>query len=270
MHAGALDSWRVRPGAKVDLSTIDPAGTVGAPGGKAETAATFHTLHEKLRDAQERLWAERRQSLLIVLQAMDAGGKDGTIKHLFRGINPAGGRVVSFRVPTEEELAHDFLWRVHRHTPGRGEVVVFNRSHYEDVLVVRVHGLVPEDVWRGRYPLITQFEENLRAAGTRIVKLFLHISTDEQARRFKDRLEDPTKRWKFRKGDLAERARWADYMAAYAEAIERTTTDAAPWFVIPADRKWYRNWAVSQVVLHTLAEMAPQYPPGEDLEGVVV
>ena len=265
-----MGRWRVHPGATVDLASIDPGGTEGAPGDKAETKATFETLREELREAQERLWAERRQSLLIVLQAMDAGGKDGTIKHLFRGVNPVGGRVISFRVPTEEELAHDFLWRVHKQTPGRGEVVVFNRSHYEDVLVVRVHSLVPEDVWRARYALINQFEANLAAAGTRILKLFLHISKEEQLERFRDRVEDPTKRWKFRKGDLAERERWGDYMAAYAEAIEQTSTDVAPWFVIPADRKWYRNWAVSQIVLQALDEMGPVYPPGEDLEGVVI
>ena len=265
-----MDSWRVPPGATVDLGRIDPAGTLGAPGDKTETTATFPALREELREVQERLWAERRQSLLIVLQAMDAGGKDGTVKHLFRGINPVGGRLVSFRVPTEEELAHDFLWRVHKHTPGRGEIAVFNRSHYEDVLVVRVQGLVPEEIWRGRYPLINQFEANLAAAGTRILKLFLHISKEEQAERFRARLEDPTKRWKFRKGDLAERARWDDYQAAYAEAIQRTSTDAAPWFVVPADRKWYRNWAVSQIVLRALGEMGPVYPPGEDLEDVVI
>ncbi|MDQ3978851.1 MAG: polyphosphate kinase 2 family protein [Actinomycetota bacterium] len=254
----------------MDLANIDPRGTDGAPGGKAETTASLPEFHHHLLEVQERLWAERRQSLLIVLQAMDAGGKDGTINHLFRGINPAGGRVVSFRVPTEEELGHDFLWRVHKHTPARGEIVVFNRSHYEDVLVVRVHGLVPEEVWRARYPLIKDFERNLAAAGTRILKFFLHISKEEQAERFRDRLDDPTKRWKFRKGDLAERERWGDYMAAYAEALEQTSTEVAPWFVIPADRKWYRNWAVSQIVLRTLDEMGPVYPPGEDLEGVVI
>ena len=270
MSGHDTDRWRVKPGSSVDLRGVDTTSTDGAPGGKKETEATFAGLHETLLDLQERLWAERRQSLLIVLQGMDAGGKDGTVKHLYRGFNPVGCRVVSFRVPTEVELAHDFLWRVHQQAPGRGEVVLFNRSHYEDVLVVRVHNLVPEDVWRPRYGLINAFEENLRAAGTHTIKLFLHISPEEQAERFRARMEDPTKRWKFRKGDLDERALWDDYLAAYTEAMERTSTEASPWYVVPADRKWYRNWAVGEIVLATLEAMNPQYPPGEDLEGVVI
>jgi PPK2 family polyphosphate:nucleotide phosphotransferase len=264
------DRWRVPPGDPVDLVSIDPAATDGAPGGKQETAATFPGLRRQLREVQERLWAEREQSLLLVLQAMDAGGKDGTVKHLFRGINPVGGRVVSFKAPTDVERAHDFLWRIHQHTPGQGEVVVFNRSHYEDVLVVRVHELVPESVWRPRYELINQFEANLGAARTRVVKLFLHISEKEQAERFRARIEDPEKRWKFRRGDLDERALWNDYQRAYAEALQRTSTERAPWFVVPADHKWYRNWAISQIVLEVLDDMGPRYPSGEDLEGVVI
>ena len=270
MARPASDRWRVRPGQAVDLGAVDPRSTGGAPGPRDVTIATLDALHDRLRDLQERLWAEHRQSLLVVLQALDAGGKDGTIKHLFRGLNPAGTRLVSFRVPSEEEAAHDFLWRIHRHTPGRGEVVVFNRSHYEDVLVVRVHGLVPDDVWRPRYQLINQFEANLAAAGTRIVKLYLHISAEEQAERFRQRIEDPTKRWKFRRGDLDERARWDDYRAAFEEALSRTSTAVAPWFVVPADRKWYRNWAVSRILVETLEHMAPEYPPGDDIEGVVI
>ncbi len=270
MSGQQSERWRVHPGTTVSLVDIDTEATDGAPGGKQETSATFADLRGVAREAQERLWAERRQSLLIVLQAMDAGGKDGTLKHLFRGFNPVGTRVHSFRAPSEEELAHDFLWRVHRHTPAAGEVVVFNRSHYEDVLVVRVHSLVPEAVWRPRYGLINDFEASLTASGTRIVKLFLHISKEEQARRFKKRIEDPAKRWKFRRGDLDERELWDDYMAAYQEAFEQTSTAEAPWYVVPADRKWYRNWAVSQIVLDTLAEMKPEYPPAEDLEGVVI
>jgi len=265
-----MPNWNVEPGAVVDLAAIDPRSTDGAPGPRDVTTASFEGLHDRLRDLQERLWAEHRQSVLVVLQAIDAGGKDGTVKHLFRGLNPAGARVVSFRAPSEEELEHDFLWRVHRHAPGAGEVVVFNRSHYEDVLVVRVHALVPEAVWRPRYDLINQFEANLAAAGTRIVKLYLHISAEEQAERLRDRISDPTKRWKFRLGDLGERAHWDDYRAAFEEALARTSTVAAPWFVVPADRKWYRNWAVSRILLDTLEDMEPQYPPGDDVEGVVV
>ena len=265
-----MSTWRVKPGAPVDLAEVDPRGTPGAPGDRHVTTAAFDGLHDRLRNLQERLWAEHRQSLLVVLQAIDAGGKDGTVKHVFRGLNPAGARLVSFRAPSEEELAHDFLWRIHRHTPGAGEVVVFNRSHYEDVLVVRVHELVPEDVWRPRYELINQFEANLAAAGTRIVKLYLHISREEQAERLRARISDPDKRWKFRLGDLDERARWDDYRAAFEEALSRTSTAAAPWFVVPADRKWYRNWVVSRILVDTLEDMAPQYPPGDDVEGVVV
>lgn len=257
------------PGSEVDLRSVDPGSTDGSPGKERSTDA-FDGLHERLAGLQERLWAEHVRSLLLVLQAIDAGGKDGTIKHLFGGLNATGARVVSFKVPSEEERAHDFLWRVHRHTPGRGEVVVFNRSHYEDVLVVRVKGLAPEAVWRPRYRFIRDFEENLAAAGTRVVKVFLHISREEQAERFRDRLADPTKRWKFSAGDLDERARWDDYQAAFAEAIGRTSSASAPWYVVPADKKWYRNWAVSSILVETLEEVDPQYPPGEDVAGIEV
>jgi PPK2 family polyphosphate:nucleotide phosphotransferase len=216
------------------------------------------------------LFAEGSLSVLVVLQAIDAGGKDGTVKHLFKGLNPASCRVVSFRAPSDEERAHDFLWRVHRQTPARGEVVVFNRSHYEDVLVVRVQGLAPESVWRPRFELIRDFEHNLAVAGTTVVKLFLHISAEEQAERFRARLADPTKQWKFRRGDLDDRARWADYQTAFAEAIAETSTDEAPWYVVPADRKWFRNFAVTTILIDTLEALDPRYPPGEDLAGVVV
>jgi len=270
MSGSAPDRWRVPPGSTLDLRAIDPATTDGAPGGRKETEATFGEFHDRLLGLQERLWAERRQSLLVVLQAMDAGGKDGTVKHLYRGFNPVGARVVSFRVPSEEELAHDFLWRVHKQAPALGEVVLFNRSHYEDVLVVRVRSFVPEDVWRPRFGLINAFETHLAAAGTTVIKLFLHISLEEQLARFRARLEDPTKRWKFRKGDLDERALWDAYMVAYTEALERTSTEAAPWHVVPADRKWYRNWAIGEIVTAALEAMNPRYPPGDDLEGVVL
>ena len=262
--------WRVEPGATVDLGHIDSRSTDGAPGDRAATEAATDAMYADLDRWQERLYAEGERSLLVVLQALDAGGKDGTIKHLFRGFNPAGSRVVSFKVPSEEERSHDFLWRVHAKAPAKGEVVVFNRSHYEDVLIVRVHSLAPEAVWRPRYELINDFEANLAAAGTRVVKLYLHISKKEQAERFQARLDDPEKRWKFRKGDLDERKRWDDYVAAFEEALARTSTAQAPWYVVPADRKWFRNWAVSRIVVETLEDMDPQYPPGEDLTGVVV
>ncbi|MGH9184444.1 MAG: polyphosphate kinase 2 family protein [Acidimicrobiales bacterium] len=263
--------WLVDPGGAVDLSMIDPRSTDGAPDDKAVTEATFPELRHQLAALQERLWAEGAQSLLVVLQAIDGGGKDGTIRHVFRGCSPQGTRVTNFKVPSPDELAHYILWRIHRNTPGKGEIGIFNRSHYEDVLVVRVHELVPEDVWRARYDIINDFEANLAAAGTRIVKLYLSISAGEQAERFRARLEDPTKHWKFRKGDLDERKRWDDYMAAYEEAIGRTSTPVAPWYIVPADRKWYRNWAVSQILIEALTDMDPQYPtPEEDLDGVVI
>ncbi len=262
--------WQVEPGSKVHLGKVDTRSTDGAPGDKAATEEVLADLQGEMKGLQERLYAEGRQSLLVVLQAIDAGGKDGTIKHVFGGLNPASCRVASFKVPSEEERSHDFLWRVHAKAPATGEVVVFNRSHYEDVLVVRVHDLVAEEVWRPRYDMINDFEATLAAAGTRIVKLYLHISKEEQAERFQARLDDPTKRWKFRKGDLEERARWDDYIAAFEEAISRTSTKVAPWYVIPADRKWYRNWAVNRILVETLDEMDPQYPPAENLAGVVV
>ena len=260
----------MEPGTTLRLDEVDTRSTEGAPGDKATTQAASKDATHDLAGLQERLYAEGERSLLVVLQALDAGGKDGTIKHVFRGLNPAGCRVVSFKVPSEEERSHDFLWRVHAKTPSKGEVVVFNRSHYEDVLVVRVKGLVPEDVWRPRFDAINDFEANLAAAGTRIVKLYLHISKEEQAKRFQSRLDDPSKRWKFRTGDLEERARFGDYVTAFEEAISHTSTACAPWYVVPADRKWYRTWAVSRILVETLEEMDPRYPPAEDLTGVVV
>jgi len=265
------DRWRVQPGAEVHLDRIDPDSTEGAPGDKKKTSAELTELCERTMDFQEKLFAEQKRSLLVVLQAIDAGGKDGTISHVFRGLNPQGVRVSSFKAPSDEELAHDYLWRVHKVTPGKGEVGVFNRSHYEDVLVVRVHDFVPEKVWRPRYEQIRAFEQTLHAAGTQIVKLFLHISKDEQAKRLQERVDDPTKRWKFRLGDLDERAHWDDYQAAFAEAIAETSTEDAPWYVIPANRNWYRNWAVSNVLLDAFAAINPQYPPPEDdLSKVVI
>ncbi|HMJ76701.1 MAG TPA: polyphosphate kinase 2 family protein [Iamia sp.] len=265
------DHWRVRPGTTLDLSAVDTRDASEAPGDKEETVEATALLTTRLGELQERLWAESRRSLLVVLQALDGGGKDGTVKHVFRGINPAGVRVTSFKAPSAQDLAHDFLWRVHNAVPARGEVGVFNRSHYEDVLVVRVDELVPETVWRPRYDSIWAWEHHLAVEGTVIVKLFLHISRDEQAERFRERLDDPTKHWKFNRADLAVRDQWDDYQAAYAEAIERTTTDEAPWYVVPADRKWYRNWAVSSILVDTLEAMDPQFPePTDDLSGIEI
>ena len=265
------DRWRVEPGRKVRLDRIDTASSDGAPGDKEVTQEAMADLNLRLAGLQERLWAEGTRSLLVVLQAMDAGGKDGTVKHVFRNVNPSGVHVTSFKAPSSLELAHDFLWRVHLRIPQRGDIGVFNRSHYEDVLITRVAGLVPESVWRPRYAAIRDFERHLAAEGTTVVKLFLHISKEEQAERLQARLDDPTKRWKFRLADLDVRSQWDDYQAAYAEAIEETATDDAPWYVVPADRKWYRSWAVSTILIEALERMDPQYPPSpDDLTGVSV
>jgi PPK2 family polyphosphate:nucleotide phosphotransferase len=265
------DRFLVRPGTPFKLADRDPADKRGGPDDKKAAQPVVEGLSEELAGLQERLYAESRRALLVVLQAMDAGGKDGTVKHVFAGVNPQGVRVTSFKVPTELELDHDFLWRIHAQTPRRGEIGIFNRSHYEDVLISRVHELVDASTWRRRYRHINEFEALLEDAGTRLVKLFLHISREEQAQRLQARLDDPSKRWKFNKGDLAERERWEDYMAAYEEAIAGTSTEHAPWYVIPADRKWFRNWAVSRVVIEALEAMDPRYPaPAEDLDGVVV
>ena len=265
------DRWRVRTRKKLDLSDIDTRSTAAAPGDKATTRAASAEFIPWIAALQERLWAEQKQALLLVLQAMDAGGKDGAIEHVFTGVNPQGFRVANFRAPSEVELKHDFLWRVHQVVPRRGEIGIFNRSHYEDVVAVRVRNIAPESVWRPRFAHIRRFEELLAGTGTTVVKCFLHISKEEQADRMQARLDDPEKRWKFRRGDLADRALWDDYMAAYAEAIAETSTKTAPWYVVPADRKWYRNWALSNIVLDTLERMDPQYPEPEDnLDDVVV
>jgi PPK2 family polyphosphate:nucleotide phosphotransferase len=253
------------------LDSIDPHSSPGAPGDKQATESASGELRDRLVELQERLWAANRQALLVVLQAMDAGGKDGAIRKVFSGVNPQGCRVTSFKQPSEEELAHDFLWRIHKALPRRGEIGVFNRSHYEDVVAVRVRKLVPKEEWKQRYGIINQFESSLVASGTRVVKAFLHISKEEQAARLRKRLENPSKRWKFRKEDLDDRALWNDYQVAYSDAIGATATEHAPWFVIPADRKWYRDWALLTVLVATLEEMDPRYPkPAEDLSNIVI
>jgi PPK2 family polyphosphate:nucleotide phosphotransferase len=259
----------MRAGSKVELSGHRTDETFGWTK-EAAKAALVEEL-AAVSDLQTRLFAEGRRALLVVLQAMDAGGKDGTIRTVMTGVNPAGVEVASFGVPSEEELAHDYLWRIHQRLPARGTIGVFNRSHYEDVLVVRVHGLVPKATWQRRYRQIRSFEEMLVAEGTSVVKLFLHVSKDEQRARMQDRIDDPDERWKFRKGDLDDRARWDDYMAAFRDALRKTSTDDAPWYVVPADRKWARNLAVARILRHHLELLDPQYPePEEDIAGLVV
>jgi PPK2 family polyphosphate:nucleotide phosphotransferase len=261
----------VSPGEPARLETRDPHSKSGFEGGKKTGKAALAASRKRLADLQNRLWAQSSQSLLVVLQAIDTGGKDGTIKHVFTGVNPQGVHVRGFGVPSERERAHDYLWRIHRETPEDGAIAIFNRSHYEDVLVVRVKDLVPEEVWRRRYRHIAEFERMLTDEGTTVVKLFLHISKDEQRERLQARLDEPDKRWKFSRGDLDDRRLWDRYTDAFEEAITRTSTDYAPWYVIPADRKWYRNLVVSQILTETLDRMAPTYPePDQDVDILVV
>jgi PPK2 family polyphosphate:nucleotide phosphotransferase len=264
-----MDKYRVRPGQKVDLGDVDPDDTRLAPGGKEEATKQSSAIQDRLRDLQELLFAEHQRKLLIVLQGMDTSGKDGTIRHVMAGFNPAGTRVASFRAPSPAELDHDYLWRVHRELPGKGEVVVFNRSHYEDVLVVRVHDLVPKAVWKKRYQQIVAFEQMLHEEGTVILKFFLHISKGEQRKRLQARLDDPSKRWKFQPGDLEERKRWDDYQGAYEDALTKTSTDDNPWYVVPANQKWYRNLVVGSVVAETLDGLRMSYP-NPDLSRIVI
>ncbi|MGI5816629.1 MAG: polyphosphate kinase 2 family protein [Armatimonadota bacterium] len=262
---------KVEPGAQVRLDEIDPEFRGDLRKRDIEVAERIEAAREEMRALQERLYAECEQSLLIVLQAIDTGGKDGTIKHVMRGLNPAGVCVVGFKQPTPRELAHDFLWRIHPHTPAKGHIAVFNRSHYEDVLVVRVHNLVPESVWRRRYDQINEFERLLAENGTRILKLFLCISKDEQKERLQARLDNPDKHWKFAPGDLAERERWVEYIEAFEEALTRCSTEHAPWHIIPANRKWFRNLTIAELVAGTLREMDPQFPePDFDPAEIVI
>jgi PPK2 family polyphosphate:nucleotide phosphotransferase len=258
----------VAPG-PVDLSSIDTRATPGAKSRKKVDQSRVE-IGRELGDLQERLWAQstqgERRRLLVVLQGMDTSGKDGAIKRGLRGTNPKWLHVASFGKPTDEELAHHFLWRIRKQLPAQGMIGVFDRSHYEDVLVVRVRNLVPEDVWRQRYEEINAFEQQLVTDGMTVVKVFLHISRDYQEERQLRRLERPDKRWKFNAADLDDRERWDDFQQAYEEALERCSAPLAPWYVVPADRKWYRTWAVSRLVLETLREMDPQYPPRDDLD----
>jgi PPK2 family polyphosphate:nucleotide phosphotransferase len=253
---------RIQAGLRVRLARLDPAATFGWDRDDAEPEIERQL--ERLAGLQDRLWAEAKRSVLVVLQGIDAAGKDGTINKVMEAFNPQGCPVTSFKVPSAEELAHDYLWRIHKAVPRKGEIGIFNRSHYEDVLVVRVHGLVPKAVWVKRYDQINAFERHLTDNGTTIVKFFLSIDRDEQRARFQARHDDPTKRWKFAMGDLAERARWTDYQAAFDDALSKTSTDAAPWYLIPANHKWFRNLAVATILADTIARLRPQYPPAPD------
>ena len=266
-HERLSDLLRV-PAAPHDLEAVDPRSTPGFTGGKADAEAARAEEVALLSDLQERLFAEGhsaggRRSVLLVLQGMDTAGKGGTVSHVLGEVNPQGCSIAAFSAPTKEELAHHFLWRIRRHVPQPGMIGVFDRSHYEDVGIVRVHNLVPEDKWQRRYGEINRFEEELAAGGTTILKCFLHISREESKARLVARLDNPHKHWKFKGADIDERAFWDDYMEAYNVAIERCNSDAAPWFVVPADRKWYRNWAVTRLLIEHLQDMDPQWPAAE-------
>ena len=260
---------RCRATDELVLANHDPRETFGWE--KNEAHDRFDDEIAAVSELQQRLFAEDEHAVLVVLQAMDAGGKGGTIRSVMNGLNPAGVDVNGFGVPSEEERAHDFLWRIHAHTPARGQIGIFDRSHYEDVLVVRVKELVPEDRWRRRFRHIVDFERMLTDEGTTVIKLFLHISSEEQRERLQDRADDPDERWKFRMGDLDDRALWDDYHEAFQDAIRRTSTDDAPWYVVPGDRKWVRDLVVAKVLRHHLQQLDPQYPPADDdVAGLVV
>jgi PPK2 family polyphosphate:nucleotide phosphotransferase len=263
-----LDHHLIRPGSSVDLSRIDPAGSPAFPPQKgekngdvkarAEEELCEHT--ERIAHLQEFLYAQNTTALLVVLQGMDTSGKDGVIRHVFSGVNPQGCHVTSFKKPSETEADRDYLWRIHAAVPGRGEIGVFNRAHYEDVLVVRVHEFVPKSIWQQRYDQINQFEHYLSQNHVVILKFMLHISKDEQKRRLQARLDDPEKRWKFNSGDLADRTRWDEYQKAYEAALSRCSTEWAPWHVIPSDRKWYQRWVIASIVRRTLESLDPKPP----------
>jgi PPK2 family polyphosphate:nucleotide phosphotransferase len=263
--------YRVAPGSKVRLKDWEADDKSASPGSKEQDAARLRKLSAEINDLQDLLYAEHKHALLIVLQGTDTSGKDGTVRHVFNGVDPLGVRVVSFKVPTQEEKDHDFLWRVHRHAPAQGEIVIFNRSHYEDVLVVRVHQWINDKECERRYKHINHFERLLADSGTTILKFYLHISKDEQKRRLQSRLDNPKKQWKFNPGDLDERKLWGAYRKAYEDAIAATSTDWAPWYIVPADSEMNRNLFISNVLRDTLENLRMKYPrPNQSLAHIVV
>ena len=266
-----MNRYRILSGTKVTLADWDPNDKSEYPLSKQEARQYLRELNTELETLQELLYAEHKHQVLIVLQAMDTGGKDGTIRHVLEGVNPSGVKVASFKVPSKEELDHDYLWRIHKQTPRKGEIVIFNRSHYEDVLVVRVHNLVPEKVWRKRYDQINDFERLLCEEGATILKFYLHIDKAEQKTRLQARLDDPQKHWKFSLGDLEERELWPDYTKAYEEAISQTSTDWSPWYIIPSNRKWYRNLIIARIIIETLKNLDMKFPqPQENLDQIII
>ncbi|WP_193211335.1 polyphosphate kinase 2 family protein [Luteolibacter marinus] len=268
----AVKRYRVKSGQKLDLGSIETGEiSLYTEGGKAKSLELFDKLRDELQALQKVLYAQNKHRLLVVLQAMDTGGKDGCVKHVFSRVDPQGVQVKAFKKPNEDDLAHDFLWRVHPHVPGNGQIVIFNRSHYEDILAVRVKKLFGDEVWKRRYRHVIDFERMLAEEGTTIIKIFLHISKDEQKRRLESRLANPGKHWKFNPDDLADRARWSEFQRAYEDLIEKTAADHAPWFVIPGDRKWYRNLLVAQIMVDTLRSLNMDFPqPDWDPASVVI
>ena len=266
-----MEKYLIKPGTDVNLEDWDANEERLHPGTKKQGKNKLEDKNSRLEELQELMYAERKHRLLVILQGMDTSGKDGVIRHVFDGVNPQGVRVASFKVPTPIELDHDYLWRVHSQTPGKGEIVIFNRSHYEDVLVVRVHNLVDEAVWSRRYDHINAFEKMLTDEGTTIIKFFLHIDKDEQKQRLEERLKDPAKHWKFNTGDLKERMKWDDYTRAYEAVLSKTSTEYAPWHIIPANKKWYRNLVISDVLIETLEGFKMAFPTADEpLDGIVV
>jgi PPK2 family polyphosphate:nucleotide phosphotransferase len=266
-----MERYFVHQKDKLNLKQLDADDTSAFSGDKASAQKKLLKLNKELESLQELLYAEHKHKVLVVLQGMDTSGKDGTVRHVFEGVNPQGVRVASFKVPNTEELDHDFLWRIHQQTPAKGEIVIFNRSHYEDVLIVRVHNLVPEDVWKHRYEQINHFEQMLAKEGTIILKFYLHINANEQKKRLQERLDDPTKHWKFSTGDLQERKLWDQYMEAYEDALTKTSNSWAPWYVVPANKKWYRNLVIASVIVKTLKNLNMKYPENpENLEGIKI
>lgn len=262
--------YRVEPGSRITLSEFDPEESEHYTR-KKDVQEELHTQRDRIRELQARLYAENQRSVLIVLQALDTGGKDGTIRGVFQGVNPQGCQVWSFKTPSSEEMEHDFLWRYHAKTPPKGMIHIFNRSHYEDVLIVRVKQLMPQEVWSRRYEMINEFEHMLTLSNTTVLKFYLHISKDEQKERLESRLRNPDKHWKFSRSDLKERAYWDDYQLAFEDAISKCSTEYAPWYVVPANKKWYRNLVVARTIADTLEAMNPQFPPAEEgLDEIVI
>ncbi|HVH14289.1 MAG TPA: polyphosphate kinase 2 family protein [Candidatus Angelobacter sp.] len=268
LHTGR---YKIEPGREVHLDKFDPDDTSGFEGKDEDERAESKRLNGKLRELQEMLYAEHKMKVLVILQAVDTGGKDGVIHRVFEGVNPQGVQVAHFGIPTPEESDHDFLWRHHNRVPGKGELVIFNRSHYESVLVERVHKLVPEEVWQRRYREINDFERLLSEEETVILKFYLHISKEEQKKRLEQRLEDPTKQWKFSGNDMPERKHWGEYMKAYEDALSKTSTDWAPWHLIPSNHKWYRDLVVSRIIVKAMEKMDLHYTKiSKDLSSIAI